>query len=55
MAPYGTNALRYIGLAREMAVFGPGSIDDAHRATECVSVADLERVAAVYTRWWSPT
>jgi acetylornithine deacetylase/succinyl-diaminopimelate desuccinylase-like protein len=55
VAPFGTNALRYSGFARELAVFGPGSIDDAHRATECVAIADLVRLADVYTAWLAPT
>src|SRR5690606_39045723 len=54
VAPFGTNALRYVGFARELAVFGPGSIDDAHQATECVSIADLVATAEVYTRWLHP-
>ncbi len=54
VAPFGTNALRYSGFARELAVFGPGSIDDAHQATECVAIADLVRLADIYTRWLAP-
>ncbi len=54
VAPFGTNALRYGGFARELAVFGPGSIDDAHQATERVAVRDLVTLADVYTRWLSP-
>ena len=54
VAPFGSNALRYIDLAREMAVFGPGSIDDAHGATECVPIADLVALAGVYERWLEP-
>ncbi len=54
VAPFGTNALRYGGLARELAVFGPGSIDDAHQATECVAISDLVTTAEVYTRWLRP-
>jgi acetylornithine deacetylase/succinyl-diaminopimelate desuccinylase-like protein len=54
VAPFGTNALRYGGLARELAVFGPGSIDDAHQATERVAIADLVTTAEVYTRWLRP-
>jgi acetylornithine deacetylase/succinyl-diaminopimelate desuccinylase-like protein len=54
VAPFGTNALRYSGFASELAVFGPGSIDDAHQATECVSIADLVSTAEVYTRWLRP-
>lgn len=55
VAPYGTNALRYLGLAKEIVVFGPGSIDDAHQATECVRIDDLVRLAAMYERWLEPT
>ena len=54
VAPFGTNALRYVGFTRELAVFGPGSIDDAHQATECVSITDLLATAEVYTRWLHP-
>lgn len=54
VAPFGTNALRYSGFATEKVVFGPGSIDDAHQATECVAVADLVATAEVMTRWLSP-
>ncbi len=55
VAPFGTNALRYSGFAREMVVFGPGSIDDAHQATECVAIDDLVSTARVFTNWLSPT
>lgn len=54
VAPFGTNALRYTGFAGQTVVFGPGSIDDAHRATECVAVADLARLAEVFTHWLRP-
>ena len=54
VAPFGTNALRYSGFARELAVFGPGSIGDAHQATECVAIDDLVALAGVYTRWLDP-
>jgi acetylornithine deacetylase/succinyl-diaminopimelate desuccinylase-like protein len=54
VAPFGTNALRYSGFAREMVVFGPGSIDDAHQATERVSITDLVTTAAVMTKWLAP-
>jgi acetylornithine deacetylase/succinyl-diaminopimelate desuccinylase-like protein len=54
VAPFGTNALRYHEFAREKAVFGPGSIDDAHKATECVAIADLARLATVFTSWLDP-
>ncbi len=54
VAPFGTNALRYSGFAREMAVFGPGSIDDAHQATESVAIDDLVTTADILTRWLDP-
>lgn len=54
VAPFGTNALRYGGLARELAVFGPGSIDDAHQATERVAITELVATAEVFTRWLNP-
>ncbi len=54
VAPFGTNALRYSGFAREMAVFGPGSIDAAHQATEHVSIDDLVVTATVFGKWLKP-
>ena len=54
VAPFGTNALRYTGFVDQLAVFGPGSIDDAHAATESVAISDLERQAAAFTRWLAP-
>lgn len=54
VAPFGTNALRYGRLADELAVFGPGSIDDAHQATERVSIDDLVATAEVFTQWLRP-
>jgi len=54
VAPFGTNALRYSGFAREMVVFGPGAIDDAHQATECVAIDDLMMTAQVFTNWLKP-
>lgn len=54
VAPFGTNALRYSGFARELAVFGPGSIDEAHQATESVAIDDLVTAAEAFTRWLDP-
>jgi acetylornithine deacetylase/succinyl-diaminopimelate desuccinylase-like protein len=51
-APYGTNMFGYAGLATEAVVFGPGSIERAHRDVEWVDVSELEKCAAVYERWW---
>ncbi|MEP7190842.1 MAG: M20/M25/M40 family metallo-hydrolase [Roseiflexaceae bacterium] len=52
IAPYGTNAYAYDGLARECVVLGPGSIDQAHGVEEWVEVAELDKLAAIYARWW---
>ena len=52
IAPYGTNAYAYDQLARECAVLGPGSIDQAHGVEEWVEVAELAKLAAIYARWW---
>jgi acetylornithine deacetylase/succinyl-diaminopimelate desuccinylase-like protein len=54
VAPYGTNALKYQGFAGGLAIFGPGCIEDAHRATEWVSIDELVGLADVYTKWWRP-
>ncbi len=51
-ADYGSNALEYHGVAREVMVFGPGSIDQAHQAVEWVTVAELERAADIYRRFF---
>ena len=53
-APFGTNALRYDGFAKEKVIFGPGNIEDAHRSTECVEIAELERTAKAFTAWLRP-
>lgn len=55
VAPFGTNALRYSGLAEEIVVFGPGSIDHAHQPTEHIAIADLVRLADVLGAWLSPS
>jgi acetylornithine deacetylase/succinyl-diaminopimelate desuccinylase-like protein len=52
IAPYGTNAWAYEGLARECIVLGPGSIDQAHGVEEWVAVSELAKLAAIYARWW---
>jgi len=55
VAPFGTNALRYVGFCDQIAVFGPGRIEDAHQATESVAIADLIQLAQIFTTWLSPT
>lgn len=52
-ATYGSNALMYADIAREIVVFGPGSIDQAHQAEEWVEITELERAASVYRRFLS--
>lgn len=52
VVPYGTNALAYGGdLAKEMVIFGPGSIDQAHGEVEWVEIAELERALSIYKQW----
>ena len=46
-----SGALEAMG-TREVAIFGPGSIDQAHRDIEWIDVAELEKVAGIYARWW---
>lgn len=53
-APFGTNALRYAGLSRDMVIFGPGCIDDAHKPTESVRIDDLLKAEAALTFWLRP-
>ena len=53
-APFGTNALRYDGFAREKVVSGPGNIELAHRSTECNEITDLVRTAEAFTAWLDP-
>ncbi|MCL5998839.1 MAG: M20/M25/M40 family metallo-hydrolase [Chloroflexi bacterium] len=52
VVPYCTNAWAYGGLAHECAVLGPGSIEQAHGAVEWVEIAELEKLAHMYTQWW---
>lgn len=52
VAPYGTNAWAYDGVTRQRIVLGPGSIDQAHGAQEWVEIAELEKLAGIYGRWW---
>ena len=52
VAPYGTNAWAYAGVAKECVVLGPGSIEQAHGPEEWVSLGELEKLAGIYARWW---
>jgi acetylornithine deacetylase/succinyl-diaminopimelate desuccinylase-like protein len=52
LAPYGTNAWAYRNLPCETVVIGPGSIEQAHGAREWVEIAELEKIAHIYAKWW---
>jgi acetylornithine deacetylase/succinyl-diaminopimelate desuccinylase-like protein len=52
LAPYGTNAWAYRNLPCETVVIGPGSIDQAHGASEWVELAELEKIGQIYAKWW---
>jgi acetylornithine deacetylase/succinyl-diaminopimelate desuccinylase-like protein len=51
VAPYGTNALKYLDFADQLVVYGPGSIDHAHKAEEWVELSELQTCATAYRRW----
>ena len=48
VAAFGSNALFYGDVASELVVFGPGSIDQAHKAIEWIEIAELVRAAGIY-------
>ena len=54
-APFGTNAWAYGQLPCETVVIGPGSIDQAHGASEWVEIAELEKISQIYAKWWGLT
>ncbi len=47
-ATYGSNALLYHHVAKQLVVFGPGSIDQAHQAVEWVAISELVKAADIY-------
>lgn len=51
IASYGTNALAYNELAADIVVFGPGSIDQAHKAVEWVDIDQLDIAGSIYRQW----
>ncbi len=51
VAAYGTNAVAYDHLPSDIVVFGPGSIDQAHKAQEWVDVSELTKAGNIYRRW----
>ena len=51
VATYGSNALRYASVASEIVIFGPGSIDQAHKAVEWIDIAEIDKAANIYRTW----
>jgi len=51
VATYGSNALCYGEVASELVVFGPGSIDQAHKAVEWIDIDQIDRAATIYRHW----
>jgi len=51
VAAYASNAWAYEGLAGTVVLFGPGSIEQAHRDVEWVEISELEQAARLYLRW----
>ena len=52
VVPYGTNALAYgDNVAKEIVIFGPGSIDQAHGEVEWIAIGELVKAMGVYERW----
>ncbi len=52
IAPYCTNAWAYPATARECVVLGPGSIAQAHGATEWVATSELGKLGEIFRTWW---
>jgi acetylornithine deacetylase/succinyl-diaminopimelate desuccinylase-like protein len=52
VVPYGSNMSRYVGVGKTSVVFGPGSIDHAHRPDEHVRIDQLALAARMYASWW---
>eukprot|EP00048_Salpingoeca_helianthica_P000923 m.45067 g.45067 ORF g.45067 m.45067 type:complete len:388 (-) comp10971_c0_seq1:48-1211(-) len=53
VAHYGTNASSYgVDVARSCAIFGPGSIEQAHQVDEWVAVSELQKMADIVYGWW---
>ena len=50
VAAFGSNALFYDDVASEIVVFGPGSIEQAHKAIEWIEIGELVRAAGIYRR-----
>ncbi len=54
LATYGSNALAYGDIASNIAVFGPGSIDQAHKSVEWIDIAQIDEAARIYRSWLLP-
>jgi len=50
VATYGSNALHYGNVASELVVFGPGSIDQAHKAVEWIDIDEVDRATTIYRK-----
>lgn len=50
VAAYGSNALFYDDVTTDLVVFGPGSIEQAHKAVEWIEIGELVRAAEIYRR-----
>jgi len=48
VAGYGSNALFYADIASEIVVFGPGSIEQAHKAVEWIDLSEIQRATDIY-------
>ncbi len=55
VAAFGSNALFYDDVATELVVFGPGSIEQAHKAIEWIEIGELVRAADIYRRLLTDT
>ncbi len=51
VAAYGTNAVAYDHLPSDIVVFGPGSIDQAHKAQEWIDISELAKAGEIYRGW----
>ena len=55
VAAFGSNALFYDDVAPGIVVFGPGSIEQAHKAIEWIEIGELVRAADIYRRLLTDT
>jgi acetylornithine deacetylase/succinyl-diaminopimelate desuccinylase-like protein len=55
VAAFGSNAMFYGDVATDLVVFGPGSIEQAHKAEEWIEIDQLVRAAEIYRRLLTET